>query len=210
MLGQREFHGLMLQVGPDVLIPRPDTETLVDWALDLLPTLGGDRPRVLDLGTGSGAIALAVAHRFPAADVTATDLSRAALAVAQVNADRLGLALAWAEGAWWQALAPAARFDLVLSNPPYIAVDDPHLPALQHEPLLALTPGGDGLGALRDIIRGAPPRLAAGGWLLLEHGWDQQSAVTGELQRAGFCQVTTRTDMAGRPRCSGGQHLGGC
>ena len=208
LVGEREFHGLTLRVNPDVLVPRPDTETLVDWALDLLPTLGLDRPRVLDLGTGSGAIALAVAHRSPGASVTATDLSPAALAVAQANATRLGLDLAWAEGAWWQALAPDAQFDLVLSNPPYIAGDDPHLPALRHEPLLALTPGGDGLGALREIIHGAPTHLAAGGWLLLEHGWDQQPAVSAELQRAGFRQLGTRCDIEGRPRCTGGQYPG--
>ncbi len=208
LVGEREFHGLTLKVNPDVLVPRPDTETLVDWALDLLPTLDLDRPRVLDLGTGSGAIALAVAHRCPGAAVTATDLSRAALTVAQANAARLSLALEWAEGTWWQALAPDAQFDLVLSNPPYIAGDDPHLPALRHEPLLALTPGGDGLGALREIIHGAPAHLAAGGWLLLEHGWDQQPAVSAELQRAGFGQLATRRDIEGRPRCTGGQHPG--
>jgi release factor glutamine methyltransferase len=205
LLGEREFHGLTLQVSPEVLIPRPDTETLVDWALDLLPTLARDRPRVLDLGTGSGAIALAVARRCPAADVTATDVSPAALAVARANAQRLGLSLTWAEGAWWQALASGARFDLVLSNPPYIAADDPHLPALRHEPLLALTPGGDGLGALRAIIAGAPAWLSAGGWLLLEHGWDQQPAVSADLQRAGFDRIATRRDIAGHPRCTGGR-----
>jgi release factor glutamine methyltransferase len=208
LLGEREFHGLLLQVSPDVLIPRPDTETLVDWALDLLPASGADRPKVLDLGTGSGAIALAVAHRRPNAEVTATDLSPAALAIAQANAHRLGLSLAWAAGPWWQAVTPQARFDLVLCNPPYIAGDDPHLPALRHEPLLALTPGGDGLDALREVIRGAPAHLAAGGWLLLEHGWDQQHAVTAELQRAGFCQLATRRDIEGRPRCTGGQMPG--
>ena len=205
LLGEQEFHGLQLRVSRDVLVPRPDTETLVDWALDLLPDLSAAAPRVLDLGTGSGAIALAVAHRHPAARVTATDLSPAALQVARSNADRLGLALDWACGAWWQALPVAARFDLVLANPPYIAAGDPHLPALRHEPLLALSPGGDGLSALQQIIAGAPAHLNAGGWLLLEHGWDQAEAVGTALKQAGFIQVTCRQDLAGRSRCSGGQ-----
>ena len=205
LLGEREFYGLRLLVSPDVLVPRPDTETLVDWALDLLPGLTAPAPCVLDLGTGSGAIALAVAHRHPAARVTATDLSPAALQMAHANADRLGLALDWACGAWWQALPAAAQFDLVLSNPPYIAGDDPHLAALRHEPLLALSPGGDGLSALQQIIAGAPAHLRAGGWLLLEHGWDQAAPVAAALRQAGFTQVSCRQDIAGRPRCSGGR-----
>lgn len=205
LLGEQEFHGLRLRVSRDVLVPRPDTETLVDWALDLLPGLRAAAPRVLDLGTGSGAIALAVAHRHPAARVTATDLSPAALQVARGNADLLGLVLDWACGAWWQALPAAARFDLVLANPPYIAADDPHLPALRHEPLLALSPGGDGLSALQQIIAGAPAHLTAGGWLLMEHGWDQAAPVAAALRQAGFTQVTCRQDLAGRSRCSGGQ-----
>ena len=205
LLGEREFYGLRLRVSPDVLVPRPDTETLVDWALNLLPDLRATAPRVLDLGTGSGAIALAVAHRHPAAQVTATDLSPAALELARSNAERLGLALDWACGAWWQALPAAARFDLVLANPPYIAGDDPHLAALRHEPLLALTPGGDGLSALQQIIAGAPAHLTAGGWLLLEHGWDQAAPVAAALRQAGFTQVTCRPDLAGQSRCSGGR-----
>ena len=202
MLGEREFHGLRLQVSPDVLVPRPDTETLVDWALDLLPA--GAPALVLDLGTGSGAVALAVAHRRPEARVTATDLSPAALRVAQANATQLGLALALACGRWWQALPTGARFDLVLSNPPYIAGDDPHLPALRHEPLMALTPGGDGLGALIEIIAGAAPHLNSGGWLLLEHGWDQATAVRSAMQSAGLDRISTRRDIEGRDRCTGG------
>lgn len=209
LVGEREFHGLRLQVTPDVLVPRPDTETLVDWALHLLrtPSWGAAAPRVLDLGTGSGAIALAVAHRHPAAQMSATDLSPAALAVAAGNARQLGLAVAWAEGSWWAAVAPGARFDLLLSNPPYIAGDDPHLPALRHEPMLALTPGGDGLGALRLIIAGAPAHLVPGGWLLLEHGWDQADAVAALLQAAGFEAISARCDIEGRPRCTGGRWL---
>ena len=206
LTGERGFHGLILQVTPAVLVPRPDTETLVDWALDLLrlwPPV--PPPRVLDLGTGSGAIALAVAHRHPPAQVSATDLSPTALAVAQANGQRLGLAVDFKRGSWWQALPDAVRFDLVLSNPPYIAGDDPHLAALRHEPTLALTPGGDGLAALREIIAGAPAHLAPGGWLLLEHGWDQATAVAALLRSAGFERVATRFDLEGRPRCTGGQ-----
>ncbi len=211
LLGEQEFHGLTLHVTPDVLVPRPDTETLVDWALALLPGLAppGEPappgPRVIDLGTGSGAIALAVAHDCPAAQVTATDLSPAALAVAQGNARRLGLNVRFAEGAWWQAVAPDAQFELVLSNPPYIAGRDPHLPALRHEPTLALTPGGDGLDALRQIISGARQHLAPGGWLLLEHGWDQAAAVRTLLREHQLEPVLTRQDIAGRDRCTGGQ-----
>ena len=208
LVGQAGFHGLTLQVTPDVLVPRPDTETLVDWALDLLPTLAAAQPQVADLGTGSGAIALAVAHRHPAAEVLATDLSPAALAVAQTNARALGLALHWAQGAWWQAVPAGARFHLVLSNPPYIASGDPHLPALRHEPMLALTPGGDGLDALRQIIAGAPGHLHPGGWLLLEHGWDQADAVAALLAAAGFEAIGHRTDLGGHPRCTGGRRDG--
>jgi release factor glutamine methyltransferase len=204
LVGQAGFHGLMLQVTPEVLVPRPDTETLVDWALALLPTLDAQRLQVIDLGTGSGAIALAVAHRHPAAQVTATDLSAAALAVAQRNGRALGLPVQWAQGAWWQAVPATARFHLVLSNPPYIAGDDAHLHALRHEPTLALTPGGDGLDALRAIVAGAPAHLLPGGWLLLEHGWDQADAVAGLLGAAGFAAITQRHDLAGHPRCTGG------
>ena len=208
LVGEREFHGLRLQLTPDVLVPRPDTETLVDWALDLLPDVGAPA-RVIDLGTGSGAIALAVAHRRPAAQVWATDRSPPALAVAPANARRLGLSprLSWALGAWWQAVSAELRFDLVLSNPPYIAGDDPHLPSLRHEPRLALTPGGDGLDALRALVNGAPNHLQPGGWLLLEHGWDQAGAVTALLQRAGFSEVATRHDLAQQARCTGGRWL---
>ena len=212
LLGEQGFHGLRLRVTPDVLVPRADTETLVDWALALLPTLANPHPQVLDLGTGSGAIALAVAHRHPDAHITATDISPAALAVAQANAQRLGLMLTWACGDWWRAVDdawPGRPFDLVLCNPPYIAGDDPHLSALQHEPQAALTPGGDGLGALQAVICGAPAHLVAGGWLLLEHGWQQAAAVSAALLAAGFESLSTRHDIAGRRRCTGGQQPGG-
>lgn len=206
LLGERGFHGLMLAVSPAVLVPRPDTETLVDWALERLNADTAGAPRVLDLGTGSGAVALAVRHCHPSAQVTATDLSGDALAVAAANAHRLALPIRLLAGPWWQALpADEAPFDLVLSNPPYIAGDDPHLPALRHEPRLALTPEGDGLAALRDIVAGAPAHLKAGAWLLLEHGWDQAEAVSTLLRRAGFSDIETRRDLGGQARCTGGR-----
>lgn len=205
LLGEREFHGLMLQVGPGVLVPRPDTETLVDWALELMASRPGTAPAVADLGTGSGAIALALKRASPTARVCAVELSPAALAVAQANGRRHGLDVEWLGGSWWQPLQ-GQRFDLVVSNPPYIAAGDPHLPALRHEPLQALSPGGDGLSDLRHIVQGAPLHLEPGGWLLLEHGHDQAEAVSTLLRRAGFTQVATRGDLAGRPRCSGGRH----
>ncbi|HJV71954.1 peptide chain release factor N(5)-glutamine methyltransferase [Ideonella sp.] len=209
LVGVREFHGLPLQVSPAVLVPRPDTETLVEWALELLAGELADctEPQLVDLGTGSGAIALAVKHRHPAAAVSAVDLSEAALAVAQGNAGRLGLAVDFHAGTWFAPLA-GRRFDLVLSNPPYIAEADPHLAALQHEPALALTPGGDGLDAIRAIVAEARAHLRPGGWLLLEHGWDQAEAVAALLRAAGFDAVGTRRDLAGQPRCTGGRSPG--
>ena len=204
LLGEREFHGLMLQVGPAVLVPRPDTETLVDWALELLADAPGTAPAIADLGTGSGAIALALKHARPDARVCAVEISPAALAVARANGQRLGLDVQWLAGSWWQPLQ-GRRFDLVSSNPPYIAAGDPHLPALRHEPLQALSPGGDGLSDLRHIVQAAPLHLQPGGWLLLEHGHDQAEAVRALLLQAGLTQVTTRRDLAGRPRCSGGR-----
>jgi len=202
LVGEREFHGLSLRVTPDVLVPRPDTETLVDWALELLPP--GAPARVADLGTGSGAIALAVKNARPQASLTATDRSAEALAVAADNAGRLGLDIEFVHGEWWSPLA-GRRFDLVLSNPPYIAGADPHLAALQHEPRGALTPEGDGLDALRAIVAGACAHLEAGAWLLLEHGYDQADAVQALLTAAGFSQVSTRRDLGGQPRCTGGR-----
>ena len=205
LVGEKEFHGLVLQVNPDVLVPRPDTEVLVGWAIELLASeWGGAAPaRVVDLGTGSGAIALAVKHAHPNANVLATDISPAALAVAQGNADRLGLDLQLHEGAWWAAVGDQ-RFHLALSNPPYIVGGDPHLEALQHEPMLALTPGGDGLGALRLIVAGAGEHLEPGGWLLLEHGYDQAEAVSSLLLEHGFASIQTRHDLGGQTRCTGG------
>jgi release factor glutamine methyltransferase len=209
LTGWRAFHGLTLQVTPDVLDPRPDTETLVDWGLELLD--GRLRtvpsPQVVDLGTGSGAIALALKQACPRATMRALDASAAALAVAKDNADRLGLAVAWVLSDWWQGL-PAPRVDLALSNPPYIAGDDPHLAALRHEPAAALSPGGDGLGAIEAIVSGAPAHLVPGGWLLLEHGHDQADAVRDRLAAGGFAELDCRHDLAGHVRCSGGRWPG--
>jgi release factor glutamine methyltransferase len=201
--GEREFCGLVLRVSPAVLVPRPETEGLVDWALQWLARIGVEAPAVADLGTGSGAIALAIKARCPAAVVTATDASPAALAVAQANGSRLGLAVDWHLGNWWLPLA-GRRFDLVVSNPPYVAGNDPHLAALGHEPREALTPGGDGLDALRRIVEGAPPQLRPGAALLLEHGHDQGDAVQALLRDAGFIELATRADLAGLARCTGG------
>jgi release factor glutamine methyltransferase len=204
--GSKAFYGLELQVSPDVLVPRPDTETLVDWALEVLPTTTSPAPRVLDLGTGSGAIALALKATCPALDVWATDKSPAALAMAQANAQRLRLAVSFNQGPWLAALpADTPPFDCIVSNPPYIADQDPHLAALEFEPAQALTSGADGLDDLRQIISTAPAHLKADGWLLLEHGYDQAAAVRQLLTQNGFEQVQSRCDLAGIERCSGGR-----
>lgn len=207
IVGHKEFHGLDLQVDARVLVPRPDTEVLVDWAIELLngELAAVEVPKVLDLGTGSGAIALAVRQACPRSQMTATDISADALEVARTNVSRLDLPIETASGAWWQAVA-GRRFHLVLSNPPYIAAGDAHLAALTVEPLGALTPGQSGLEALREIVAQAPAGLEPGGWLLLEHGFDQGEAVRELLRSQGFQQVATRPDLAGLPRCSGG-HL---
>ena len=201
LTGRHEFYGLDLAVDARVLDPRDDTETLVDWCLEVMAPW--PRPRVADLGTGSGAIALAVASQRRDAQVYAVDASAEALAVATGNAQRLGLAVCFLEGNWCAPLGDAP-FALLLSNPPYIADHDPHLPALRHEPLQALVSGPDGLDDLRRIITQAPAHLMAGGWLLLEHGWDQAPQVRELLQARGFEQVQSRKDLAGIERCSGG------
>lgn len=203
LTGWQPFHGLRLQVTPATLIPRPDTETLVDWALERLADRPGE-PRVVDLGTGSGAIALAIKAACPRARVTAVDFSTEALAVARGNGERLGLAVDWRHGSWFEPLQ-GEHFDLIVSNPPYIAGDDPHLPALRHEPLTALTPGGDGLADLKTLVDAAPQHLLPDGWLLLEHGWDQADVVAQQLARRGFAEPTLRRDLADRPRASGGR-----
>ena len=201
LTGRREFYGLALQVDARVLDPRPDTETLVDWALEVIAPL--PQPRVADLGTGSGAIALALQSQRPTAQVLALDASVDALAVAQANAERLGLPVRFCAGHWLQGVQ--GPFDAIVSNPPYIAEQDPHLTALTHEPLSALASGADGLHDIRAIVSEAPARLAPGGWLLLEHGHDQAEAVRALLVAQGFAQVQSRNDLAGIARCSGGQ-----
>jgi release factor glutamine methyltransferase len=200
LLGEKEFHGLDLHVDARVLVPRPDTETLVEWALLCLE--GQPAPRVLDLGTGSGAIALALQNARPDAQVDAVDASADALAVAEANARRLGLPVRFAQANWLDGAA--SGYMVIASNPPYIAAGDPHLPALRHEPVSALVAGADGLDDIRQIVRHAPAHLAAGGWLLLEHGHDQAAAVRQLLADRGFAEVQSRDDLAGIPRCSGG------
>jgi release factor glutamine methyltransferase len=206
LTGEREFHGLGLKVTPAVLIPRPDTELLVDWAIDRIDAHQSALPasitHVLDLGTGSGAIALAVKQARPGCEVTGTDASPAALEVADANARRLNLIVRWRVGDWLDAVEDET-FDLVLSNPPYIADDDPHLEPLRHEPMQALVAGPLGLDALKCIIARTVPRLRPGGWLLLEHGHEQAPAVQALLEAAGYVDICTRKDLAGHPRCTG-------
>jgi len=200
IVGTREFYSLPLSVGPPVLIPRPETELLVELALARVPL--DAEMRIADLGTGSGAIALAIARERPLARVLATDASLGALAVARENATRLAVRnIEFAASDWCDALADA-RFDLIISNPPYIASGDAHLDSgdLRREPLLALVSGVDGLDAIRRIIRQAPAHLCAGGWLLLEHGWDQAARVRQLLDTGAFTAIATECDPAGHER----------
>jgi len=209
LTGLREFWGLPLAVSAAVLIPRPETEAVVEIALARLPA---DRDtRVLDLGTGSGAIALAIAHDRPRAHVLATDVSAAALGVARDNGQRLAIANVGYMQSDWYASVPAtwrgAAFDVIASNPPYIAAGDPHLRDgdLRHEPASALSPGGDGLASFRRIVAGARERLAPGGTLVVEHGYDQADAVRALLAAAGFTDVISQRDLAGIPRVVAGR-----
>lgn len=198
VLGEREFWGLTLRVTPDVLIPRPETETLVELALPRLAS--GDR--VLDLGTGSGAIAIALAKGL-ALDVWASDISPAALAVATHNAERHNAPVKFLESDWFAQVN--GRFHLIVANPPYVAAGDPHLPGLRHEPPGALVGGADGMDDLATIIGGAGNHLHPGGWLLVEHGWDQKQPVTDCFLREGFSEVATRQDLAGLDRVTLGR-----
>ncbi len=197
--GEREFFGLNFRVTPDVLIPRPDTELLVELAEARLPRQGS----VLDMGTGSGAVAVSLAHLRRDARVTATDISETALVVAQHNASTHGVDVQFLQSDWYDALQ--GQFDLIVSNPPYIAAGDPHLQQgdLRFEPPHALTDARNGLSALSAIIQGAPRFLKPGGWLLLEHGYDQADAVAALLRKAGWDGVQSWPDLAGILRVSG-------
>jgi release factor glutamine methyltransferase len=221
ILGEKEFWSLSLLVTPAVLVPRPETELLVEWALQCLKDSA--RPALADLGTGSGAIALALARERPDSRVIAIDSSAAALAVARRNAQALGLPqVEFRLGDWLAPLAheiidesatePAnervnSRFDLLISNPPYLAEDDAHLPSLQHEPLQALISGVDGLDAIRHLVQHAPEHLKHGGWLLLEHGATQGAAVRDLFQARGYADVTMRCDLAGLERATGARWM---
>lgn len=198
ILGRKEFYGLELAVTPAVLIPRPETELLVDLALARKPA------SVVDIGTGSGAIALALKRHLPAARVVATDASAAALEVAKRNAVRFALEIELRHGRWFEPLA-GERFEAIICNPPYVVADDPHLAGLQYEPRLAIVAGADGLDAFRVLAREAPGHLLPGGWLLLEHGAGQHEAVRALLEAAGLETTESWPDLAGIPRVSGGK-----
>lgn len=213
ILGSREFYGLDFSVAPGVLIPRPDTETLVEAALQLIPenTLSSHpfstSGRVLDLGTGSGAIAIAIAVNRPDSTVTAVDQSEAAVAIARQNAEKLGATnLRLLQSDWFSALTGEC-FDFIVSNPPYIADADPHLSQgdLRFEPSSALASGTDGLDDIRRIVATAPAHLERGGWLLLEHGYDQAERVAGLLKEAGYTEIGHATDLAGIQRVTLGK-----
>ena len=207
LTGRRGFWSLELEVGDAVLIPRAETERLVELALARIPE--AMPTRIADLGTGSGAIALALAHERPAAAIVATDASIAALDMARANATRLQLGnVEFRHGDWFVPLQ-GERFDLIASNPPYIAADDPHLAQgdLRFEPASALSSGSDGLDAIRIIAGTAPTYLHRGGWLLLEHGWEQGAAVRGLLQAAGLVEVATHRDLESRDRITLGRQL---
>jgi release factor glutamine methyltransferase len=224
LLGRQGFLDFDLAVSPAVLIPRPETELLVERALIALEkrwsagggkSAGGGRTaggsataagdfgaptplRLLDLGTGSGAIALALARAHPEADVVGADISDAALAIARANAAALGAAITWQKSNWFETLS--GRFDLIVSNPPYVAAEDPHLADLTFEPLLALVGGADGLDAFRTLVREAPRFLRRNGTLAFEHGYDQAAAVAALLRSRGFEDIETHRDLAGIPR----------
>jgi release factor glutamine methyltransferase len=206
LVGQREFHGLAFRVNPDVLIPRPETELLVDAALDRLPV--GEAREIADLGTGSGCVAIAIARARPKARVVAVDCSTPALNVAADNAARLGVQPEFVLSDWYEGLA-GRRFDLIVSNPPYVAEHDPHLARgdLRFEPRSALAAGPDGISDIRRIIAGAARHLCAGGWLLFEHGHDQQAICRDLLLDTGFSELVSIEDLAGLPRISGGRLL---
>lgn len=205
--GRKEFFGLELQVDRRVLIPRPDTETLVSWALAVLADDAARRRTrpiaALDLGTGSGAIALALKHGMPDLRVAAVDASADALVVARANARALGLQVQFVHGSWLNQVA--GRYHCIVSNPPYVATRDAHLTALTYEPVQALVAGADGLDDIRHIVATAQTCLYPGAWLLIEHGYDQASAVRALFDAAGYSSIGSRRDLAGHERCTGGR-----
>lgn len=206
LTGYREFWSLNLRVTPDTLIPRPETELLVECALGLLEQQPA--ATVADLGTGSGAIAAAIASEHPQVRLVATDISPAALAVARHNFQTLKLPhIELRQGSWLSCLKKTERFDLILSNPPYVATDDPHLQrdGLSWEPIGALTSGTDGLADIRQLVAQAPPHLQPQGWLIIEHGLDQGKAVRQLFRQAGYRAVSTEQDLALRERLTKGQ-----
>lgn len=198
IVGEKEFYGLSLAVNPAVLIPRPETEVLVELALMR------DFSSALDLGTGSGAIALALKRNRPAATIVAVDSSAAALAVAKRNGTALALDVDWRHGRWLEPV-PGERFDVIVANPPYVAAGDPHLGELRYEPQSALVGGADGLDAMREIIPAARAHLSDKAWLLVEHGLGQETAVRSLMQASGLEEVQTWPDLAGIGRVSGGR-----
>lgn len=201
ILGEKEFYGRSFKLTSAVLIPRPETELLVELALEKFPS--GCPARILDLGTGSGCIAITLALERPDCGVVAVEQSAAALEVAKENAARLGAEVRFYAGNWYQALpGDAGKFDLIVSNPPYVAEHDAHLDALTHEPAHALAAGADGLDDIRLIVAGAKDHLAPAGWLMFEHGWDQAEACRELLQQAGFSRMQTGADLAGHGRVS--------
>ena len=204
IVGRREFYSLPLSVGPPVLIPRPETELLVDLALERIPPAAS--ASVLDLGTGCGAIALAVKRHRPRARVVAVESGAAALEYAKRNAAKLGLEIELLHGRWFEPVR-GQRFDAVVSNPPYVALEDPHLSEgdLRFEPRSALVAGADGLDEIREIACTAEAFINPGGWLLLEHGQGQHDAVQALLRAAGFESVTSWPDLAGIARATGGK-----
>jgi len=206
LVGQREFMSLPFVVDASVLIPRPDTELLVEVGLNTLSTLPD--PKILDLGTGSGVIAVCLAKARPDARVVATDVSEAALSIARLNAQQLGVTVEFLAGAWFGALTQGPLFDVIVSNPPYIHPQNAHLVEgdLRFEPRGALTDEINGLEAYDIIIAEVGHWLTPGGWLWLEHGYDQAEAVTDRLRQAGFCEIKTFHDVAGQPRVSGGSY----
>jgi len=209
LVGSAFFYGLEFAVSPDVLIPRDDTEVLVDRALERARSWS--RPTIVDLGTGSGIVAIVLARQCPSAVVTAVDVSPAALSIARSNAERHGVPVRFLEGDWYSPLG-GERFDLIVSNPPYVVAGDPHLAnnGLPFEPQSALTDGiagGDGLACIRAIVDGAPTHLSPGGWLLMEHGYDQAVQVRDLLEATGFTSVASWRDSAGIERVSGGRLL---